>query len=502
MAEIWQLDYTPTPKQQVLHGAKVTQILYGGAAGGGKSHASRMDLILACLQNPGCQAYLFRRTYPEIEDNHCRPIRTMGLPAEVASYSETRKQLEFTNGSILRLCFAENEADIHKYQGAEMHIAAPDEAALMTRYQLTYIRSRLRLGNWKPAQEGYFPRFLCSSNPGGPGHNFLKETFIDPAPPLSVFSDKKTASKMNPKGWSTVFIPAKMADNPFLDEGMYSGSFTSMTPERARALRDGDWNAIAGAALSNLSPEKHMLRPFTPPRHWTHMMAMDWGTAKPFSVGWYAISEGAVLKNGHGNGEDVWLPPGAMIRFREWYGWNGESDQGCRMESNRVALGILKREQEWGLPPIDYRVIDSQCWASMDGPSVVSRMREATESRMTFRQGRRDRKANYTEVMFRLGGEVFDMDGGEKPLPMLYATQNCEHFWRTLPTLILDATDPEKGPATRDQEDHVYDEVCFAASSNPRVTTQDDRKEQEYSDLVEKYRARTGGDPYAIKRRA
>jgi len=502
VAEVWQLDYTPTPKQALLHGAKVTQIFFGGAAGPGKSHGIRMDGLLACLENPGCQAGLFRRTYPELEANHIRKIRQLEIPKTVAEYSETRKQLEFYNGSILRFCFAENEADIHKHQGDEFHWLGVDEAALMTRYQLTYIRSRVRLGNWKPVQADYFPRICFGSNPGGPAHNFLKNTFIDPALPLTVFYDKTTASKQNPRGWSSVFIPARMSDNPHLDEAMYAGSFTSMTPERARALRDGDWNAIAGAALSNLSPEKHMLRPFSPPRHWTHIMAMDWGTAKPFSVGWYAISEGAVLKNARGDGNDLWLPPGAMIRFKEWYGWNGEADQGSRMESNRVALGILKREEEWNLPPMDYRVIDSQCWASLDGPSVVSRMREATEGRMNFRQGRRDRKANYTEVMFRLGGEVFDLDGGEQMLPTLYATQNCEHFWRTLPTLILDATDPEKGPATRDQEDHVYDEVCFATSSNPRVTTKDDRKEQEYSDFVERYRAGRGGDPYAIKRRA
>jgi hypothetical protein len=489
----WTLEYAPTEKQQVLHSVKATQILYGGAAGGGKSHAMRMDAIMACLQNPGCKAYIFRRTLPEADDNHVMPLKMMMIPEEIATFSETKKTLQFANGSQIRIAFSEDDATIHKFQGAEIHWLGVDEAALMTPYQLRFLISRVRLGGWKPSQDGYFPRIVFTSNPGGPSHSYLKRKFIDSAPPMTYFYDKSTASKDNPRGWKSIFVPARMTDNPHLDAAMYSGAFTGMAPEQARALRDGDWDSVVGAALFNLSRDVHMLRAFTPPRHWTHFSAIDWGTYKPFSIGWYAVSEGATLE-----AKDGWptryIPPGALVRFSEWYGWNGEPDTGCRLESPQVARTWLEREEEMGLPPMDFRVGDSQMWAQMDGPSVVERMREATQGRILLRQGRRDRRANYAEVIARLG--VAQHDNGETA-PLFFATQNCEHFWRTAPGLLLDANEPDKGPATRNQEDHCYDEICFGMSMRPIITTMAQRREMEYDEFAARHNVRKGYDPYA-----
>jgi len=450
----WKLDYTPSEKQRVFHAVKTRQILYGGAAGGGKSHALRMDGILTCLQNPGCQGYLFRRTYPELKDNHLIPIQQMQIPPEVAVWRETDRKLLFHNGSFMQFCFAEDLNDIFKYQGSEMHWLGIDEGALFLEDQLKFLRTRVRLGGFAPAQADVLPRIAIGSNPGGPGHNFLRRVFIDQAPPMHVFHDQTTKTKLNP-GWTSVYIPARMDDNPHLDTQSYEGSFTALSLERARALRDGDWDVISGAAFSMLDRTKHMLRPFRPPRHWTHVMAMDWGTAKPFSVGWYAVSEGALLKES-GRWPEVYLAPGAIVRFAEWYGWNGEADAGCRMSAAQVAKGILDLEAEMELPPIDVRVSDPQMWASQDGPSPQQNMRVATQGRIVLRQGRRDRKANYTTMVSRLVGEQ-DRSAWR---PGFYVTENCRHFWRTVPSLILDDVEPDKGPATRHQEDH-----CFVAGT-------------------------------------
>lgn len=451
----WSLNYQPNAKQSVLHAVRARQVMYGGAAGGGKSHALRMDGLIACLENPGLQAYLFRRTYPELKDNHLIPIQQMAIPPEVATWKETDRKLTFYNDSFLQFCFAEDQADIFKYQGAEMHWLGVDEGALFLPDQLKFLRTRVRLGRWQPTQQDMFPRIVIGSNPGGPAHNFLREVFIEQAPPMHVFYDRTTATKRS-KGWKSVYIPARMDDNPYLDVENYEGTFTALSAERAKALRDGDWDVVAGAALSMLERGRHMVRHFKPPRHWTHVMAMDWGTAKPFSVGWYTISEGAVLASKDGFPE-VHLPKGAVIRFAEWYGWSGEADTGCRMSSGEVAREILKLEQEMELPPIDLRIADPQMWASQDGPSPQQNMRVATNGRIILKQGRRDRKANYTEIVNRLVGERSD-DG--KTVPMFYVTANCRHFWRTVPGLVLDTMEPDKGPATRTQEDH-----CFAAGT-------------------------------------
>lgn len=490
---VWNLDYTPTEKQAILHSVKATQIFYGGAAGGAKSHGIRMDGLIACLQNPGCKAYLFRKTMPEIDDNHVTPLKSMFIPSDVAEFHETRKSLVFKNGSMLRFCFSEDDATIHKFQGAEMHWLGVDEAALMTPYQLRFLISRVRLGSWKAAQEGYFPRIVFCSNPGGPSHSYLKRKFIDASPPLTYFTDKSTAKKDGSGGWRSIFIPSKMDDNPHLDKEMYEGAFTGMAPEQAKALRDGDWDSVAGAAFFNLSREKHMLRPFMPPRHWTHFSAIDWGTYKPFSIGWYAVSEGATLEARDGWPE-AYIPPGAIVRFAEYYGWNGEPDNGCRLESPAVARAWLAKEEEMGLPPMDFRVGDSQMWAQMDGPSVVERMRESSGGRISLRQGRRDRRANYAEFIARLG--VQQCDNGVFA-PLFFVTANCEHFWRTVPALLLDANEPDKGPATRGQEDHVADECGFAMSMRPIITTKKQRDEMDFQHKLEQYGVTRSGDPYA-----
>jgi hypothetical protein len=225
---------------------------------------------------------------------------------------------------------------------------------------------------------------------------------------------------------------------------------------------------------------------------------MDWGTAKPFSIGWYVVSEGAVLAAKDGFPE-VRLPKGAIVRFAEWYGWSGEADTGCRMSSSEVAREVLKLEAEMDLPPIDVRVADPQMWASQDGPSPQQNMRSATNGVFVLRQGRRDRKANYTEVINRLVGEP-DEHGVVRP--MFYVTANCRHFWRTVPGLVLDTLEPDKGPSTRTQEDHIYDEVGFGLATYSRVTTAQDRYRDEMLELASEF---SGGgvsrDPYAVRSR-
>ena len=170
---------------------------------------------------------------------------------------------------------------------------------------------------------------------------------------------------------------------------------------------------------------------------------------------------------------------------------------GCRMSSSEVAREIVRVEQEMELPPIDVRVADPQMWASQDGPSPQQNMRTATSGKLTLRQGRRDRKANYTEVIDRLNGKPDD-DGVVRP--MFYVTDNCRHFWRTVPGLVLDTLEPDKGPATRMQEDHIYDEVAFGLATFAGVMTREDRYNQEMAEMAQEMGA-VIRDPYAVRSR-
>ena len=491
------LGYVPQARQLLLHSTAVRQIFYGGAAMGGKSYSLLWgEGISRCITCPGLQVYLFRRKYPELEDNHIKYLRM--LPTELGRYHETHKRFEFFNGSMLHTCACEEEKDIKQYQGRNMHVVLIDEATQMTPMQIGYILGWNRIGNYVPPPElkHVFPRAVLASNPGGVSHNYLKRKFkIGTHPPEKVFYDEAMKNKNDPSdlGWKTIFIPAFMKDNRYADEN-YAASFGGLPEELQKAYVDGDWDAIVGAALRDLSKDRHMTRPFTPPRWWTHFMTMDWGTARPFSIGWWVVvgsdSDGAVLKARDGWAEKF-LPNGAIVRFREWYGWSGKENEGTRLDSESVARRILEIEKDNGLPAMDFRVADSQMWAQSDGSTPAEKM---INLGVVISPSKKDRKIGYSEVLSRLAGNpILHKSGTPGEYPMMYATSDCVHFWRTLPSLVLDETEPDKGPDTK-QEDHVYDEVVYGCRRRPYMTTERDRWEDE---VAEAERGFALADPYA-----
>lgn len=492
-----RFDYTPQDKQKLLHGTKARQILFGGAAGGGKSHAIRWDAIIFCLQNPGLQAYLFRRTLGELEDNHIREVMRE-IPQNVGTYNGSSRAMNFVNGSILRFCYCEKENDVLRYQGAEIGWLGIDEATHLSPSQITFLRTRNRLGSYSTSPDfkdtDYLPRFVMASNPGGPSHSFLKQVFMDGQDytgrmklPMQIFHDETTKDASNSKdhGWASIYIPARMVDNKYLDVG-YAGVFSGLPQERAKALRDGDWDAVVGAALDMLSKTRHMVKRFMPPRHWLRFMSMDWGTAAPFSIGWYAVigEDTEVLNNSHlisHHNPDgrIFLPQGSVVRYAEFYGWNGKPNQGCRLDARAVARKIVEIEEFRGDVP-DYRIADSQMWAQSDGPSAQENMVDASDGLITLRPSQKDRRANYAEIICRLAGNpLLFSDGTQADHPMFFCTDNCQHFWRTLPTLTIDEIDADKGPDVS-QEDHIYDEVAYGLRSRPYVMTEADRFEADY----------------------
>jgi len=488
----FEIPYIPQNRQKLLHSSTARQILYGGAAGGGKSVAMRWDIVLFALQNPGFVGALFRRTLPELRNTHINIIKA-AIPTNIAKWNEEQKIFYFANGSRITMGFCESEDDVFRYLSEEYHAIYLDEGSRFTPKQIGYLKTRNRLGSWKPAKDkDKLPRFVIGTNPGGPSHSLLKRTIIDIGPPESMFYDEtmRNPNDLNDRGWSTIFIPATMADNKYLDSD-YASSFGGLPPELAKAYREGNWDVVVGQALHTLSREKHGLRPFVPPAHWTRFMVIDWGTAAPFSIGWYVVSEGGTLKGKQGFA-DRYMPAGAIIRYAELYGWNGKENEGCRWSGQRTAQKILELERERHEVKIDYRVGDTEMWAMRGGPAVIDYFQNTG---LTFRRSIKDRKRNYQEIMCRLAGnEKYYADGTVEQDPMFFCTLNCRHFWRTVPILTLDETDPEKGPNTK-EEDHVYDEVAYACRSYPYVTTFKEREDEEYQDKVGSFK--NIGDPYA-----
>lgn len=494
-----QPTYYLHPKQLRALYSKATEILYGGAAGGGKSYLLRVAAITYAMYCPGIQVYLYRRNYQDLLDNHFKGEKSfydlLGpyLKSGQVTINDQKREIRFWNGSIISYRHADTDKDLKKTtQGAQFHVLLIDEGTQFTDDMYTWMRGRLRLGGFKPPKDFELPvpKIIIGANPGGVGHQAFKMRFIDAHEPYRLWRAPKDDG-----GMIRQFIPALLEDNPTMTESDpdYEDKLMGLSsPEIARAMRYGDWNIVAGAAFEKLTKRTHCVRPFAPPKHWTKFMGIDWGTAKPFSVGWYCVVEGETLLKGNDEFSDIYLPDNSVVRYRELYGWNGKPDQGCRKESFEVADEIIKIEKE-AQERMDYRIGDSAMWANIDGPSVAERMYNHTKSGdivVNLRQADKDRAMNYQEVRARIAG--YDNR------PMFYVTSNCLHFWRTVPSLMLDETTPEKGPDSK-LEDHVYDEVAYSLMSRPFAISAATRHMTEWNKNRRENKL-DNNDPYRLKK--
>lgn len=453
------------PKQEAAFQTEATELLYGGAAGGGKSHFLRISAIRWAMIVPGIQVYLFRRTFPDLQANHLRgPSSLLVLLGDFlqsghVKFTQQDNEFKFWNGSSIKLCHCQHENDVIKYQGAEIHVLLMDELTHFTAYIYQFLRSRVRMAGLDVPDElrGLLPRIECGSNPGSVGHAWVKATFVSPCEPMKVWR-----APAHEGGMLRQYIPARLSDNPTLAEGdpNYLSRLEGLgTPELVRAMRDGDWDIVAGQAFEKLNRDIHGLTPFEIPAHWLRFRAMDWGSSKPFSVGWWCVASEDYLHDGKV------IPKGALIRYREWYGWNGQADTGLRMESAEVAQQIKVRDAG---DKITYSVADPAIWNRSDGPSVAERM---AAHGVIFERGNNDRINGYLELRQRIAGD------GERP--MLYAFTSChDGFWRTMPNIVMDDRRPEDIDTT--QEDHCADECKYAAMSRPWVKPSPKPKEDPF----------------------
>jgi hypothetical protein len=460
-------DICLTEKQGIAFQTEATEVLYGGAAGGGKSYLERVSAIRWAVEVPGVQVYFFRRTLPDLRDNHLRGPTSffVMLDSYITSgnvrYRAVENEFVFWNGSVLHLCYCDSENDVEKYRGAEIHVLIMDELTHFSEYQYRFLRSRVRIAGLEiPAKyKSRIPRIECASNPGSIGHAWVKRTFISPKPVFEVWRCPPDEG-----GMLRTFVSAKLSDNPFLlkDDPAYADRLKGLGADTlVRAMLDGDWDIIAGQAFEKLRKSEHAIEPFTPPDDWAVFGSLDWGSSRPFSFGLWTISNGDALPDGR------IYRRGAMIRFNEWYGWNGKPNEGQRMESAEVAQVIVDRLR--GRKP-GYIIGDPSMWKVDGGPSNAETMnRVFIKHGFALRKADNSRHAGYLELRSRIAG---DEDG-----PMLYATTNChDGFWRTMPDIIMDRNDPED--VDTDQEDHAYDDVRYAAMSRPWMKVVEKKKEK------------------------
>lgn len=435
-------------KQAAMISCPANEVLYGGARGGGKSFATLLDWHRHRSRWGGkANGILFRRSMPELEDmlNKARKL----YPATGGTYATQARTWQWPDGSWLKLRYLERDADADRYQGHEYNWMAFEEAGAWSKPDaLDMLRATLR------SADGVRHRLVLTANPGGVGHNWLKARYVDPRPPMRVHTDGD--------GWSVCYIPATVADNPILirEDPGYIARLRQSAPSPAilKAWLEGSWDIVAGGIFDDLwNREKHVLPVFDVPQSWRIDRSFDWGSSKPFSVGWWAESNGETAIIG---GKPRTFPRGSLIRVGEWYGWSGKPNDGARMLAVDIARGILERELSMGWRArVKVGVADSAIFATENGNCIADDM-----ARIGVRwepadksPGSRINGWQMVRKMLKAAGEDRPEDAG------LWAVDSCTHYIRTLPTLPRDARKPDD--VDSDAEDHCADEVRYRCSA-------------------------------------
>lgn len=239
--------YKAQPVQDRLHACTAPNILFGGAAGGSKSHGLRWDAIIKCLQTPGLKVLFLRRTYPELERTHLLRL-PLDVPQEIATYNTQLKRLTFVNGSLIQFGHCQYEKDLADHLSTEWDIIYIDEASTFTPHMLELLPSRARTS--LPPRNGYtvVPQFIVASNPGGDGHLFLETHFISKAPVLD------DGQEYDPNEWA--FIPAKVTDNAYISDA-YIHRLLGLSKTERDAYLYGKWSAFSGQFFREWDPAIH-----------------------------------------------------------------------------------------------------------------------------------------------------------------------------------------------------------------------------------------------------
>jgi len=440
---IWEPQ--PGPQTDLLE-CPVFEVFYGGARGGGKTESSIGDWLQhSSLYGEHAIGIFVRRKLTQLSEVIARTKQL--FPLLGAKYNEQQKTWSMANGARLKFVYLERDSDAEEYQGHSYTRIYVEE---LTNFPLPgpidKLRATLRSGAGVPVG------MRLTGNPGGPGHNWVKARYIDPAPQgfqiIREMTELVFEGQRQMVSLDRVFIPSKLGDNALLmrnDPTYILRLRQSGSEALVKAWLEGDWSIVDGAFFDEWDEAKHVL----PSRVWLPRIpqsalcfrAFDWGSAKPFSVGWYALSDG------------TWgLPKNALLKFAEWYGACGPN-KGLKMTADLVAQGILEREKKFR-HRVSYGVADPSIFIRDGGPSIAESM---IVKGVNWRRADNKRKAGAEAMRQRLVGA----DG----LPALYFLDCCDDSIRTIPTLQHDDTDPEV--VDTEAEDHAYDETRYACMSRP-----------------------------------
>ena len=413
-----------TKKQRAFIEATEGEVLFGGAAGGGKSYGQMVDALLFALRYKGSKQLILRRTFAELDKSLIRTSLAL-FPKEIYSFNSSSHTGKFKNGSIIDFGYCAAECDVYQYQSAEYDCIRFDELTHFTEAQYVYLISRLRGANDFPKQ------IKSSTNPGGIGHTWVKARFVDPAPPYSSFSGEN--------GTRRIFIPALLSDNGYLtrSDPDYEKRLLDLPERERRALLFGDWDIFEGQYFSEFQRDIHVVTPFEIPREWRRYRTVDYGLDR-FVCLWIAIS-----------------PEGGVYVYREFCESN--------LPISAAAEAVVKRTPA-----------SENIYATLAPPDLFSRSQETGKTKASifaeygvgFTKSSNERETGWLAVK-----ELLRIRNGCAKLKIF---SFCTELIRCLPALVIDKLRPTDCSSEPHELTHAPDALrgfaIFYARPNEKRT--------------------------------
>ena len=408
------------PQEDFL-AAGETDVLYGGAAGGGKSYAMLVD-PLRFAHRSAHRGLIIRRSMPELREliDKSRELYPKAFPG--CKYKEVEKLWNFPSGAKIEFGFLERDADVYRYQGQAYSWIGFDEIThLPTEFSWNYLASRLRTTD---SEITCYMR--CTANPGGAGATWVKKRYIDPSPPHESFEGAD--------GLTRKFIPARLQDNPYLaTDGRYEKMLQALPPTQRQQLLEGNWDVAEGAAFTEFLPHLHVITPFEIPVHWERVKGIDYGYASESACIWGAVDPS----------------DGTLIIYRELY----------RKGLLGTELAEMITEMEMQDPFSVQGVLDTACWSrtGTTGPTIGETLQRA---------GHKLRRADKNRIQGKIQIHEYlkVMQSGR---PRIQILNTCPNLIRELQSIPLDKRNPED--VDTHAPDHAYDALRYLIMSRPRI---------------------------------
>jgi cytochrome b involved in lipid metabolism len=396
-------------------------------------------------------------------------------------YNSTDHKWVWPTGEELILAQFNRDDDYYNYHGHEYPFIGWDE---LTNWP--NLNAYKRMISCCRSSNQDVPRMIRSTtNPYGPGHNAVKHYFELPHKDGIIrrrkyhFTDALT-NEVRSEQLCRLAIKGTVYENTILLKAQptYIAQLKQSARNEAelRAWLEGDWDIVAGGMFDDVwDANKNIVVPFKIPHTWRVDRSFDWGSSAPFSVGWWAESDGSDYQDEDGNWHST--VRGDLFRIGEWYGWTGEPNEGLRMLNSEVAKGIRERELErWPELRVRPGPADNQITNIYNGTSIAMDMQAPIRldngqmvpgiQWMRSDKAAGSRKTGW-EKMRKMLRNAHPKEGCAREYPGIFVFNNCTQFIRTVP--VLPRSDKDLDDINSEAEDHIADETRYRILAGGRT---------------------------------